>query len=159
MPIKRTILSIKKAHSAHPNSRKASQLKRALLRNDKLASRVFSAASNKQHPLVDKLTWFQLQLDDRSVYSLQDANSFIREYISRNDDEIARLEAECRANRPTPARLSLLQTLRKREQEEHESGSFEMVDLTVCKCLKAFREWSGDYNAIPLLKIIKYKMH
>lgn len=158
MPIKRTIFSVKKASSAHPNSRKASQLKRAFLRNDKLAGRVFSAAHNKQHPLVDKLTWFQLQMDERSVYTSQEASDFIKEYVGRNDEEMKRLESEVRPNRPTPARLSLLQTLRRKDEEEHLNGVFEMVDLTSAKAVATFREWSGDYNAIPLLKIIKYKM-
>lgn len=150
-------MSIKKADSAHPKSRKASQLKRALLRNDKLKGRIFSAASNKQHPLVDKLTWFQLQLDEHPVYTAQEVSDFITEYVNRNDEEIRQLESECRPNRPVPPRLNLLQTLRKKDQEEHESGVFEMVDLTTAKTVKAFREWSGDYNAVPLLKIVKYK--
>jgi hypothetical protein len=157
MPIKRTVFSVKKADSAHPNSRKASQLKRALLRDDKLAGRIHSAATSKQHPLVDKLTWFQLQMDERPSYSLADANHFIVEYVRRNEEEIERLQGECRPKRPVPARLALLQALREREEDEHRTGSFEMVDLTTSKGCAAFRKWSGDYNAMSLLKLIKYK--
>jgi hypothetical protein len=157
MPIKRTLRSVTKASSAHPRSRKASQLNRALLRDSHLSARLQKSLSSKQHPLVDRLTWFQLQLDDRAAYTALQADEFISEYINRHDDEIQHIEASLRPGRPVPSRLLMLRQVKKQDRDLHETGSFEMVDLLSPQSVTVFRAWSGDYNSIDLLKMMRYK--
>jgi translation machinery-associated protein 16 len=156
MPIKRTLLSVKKADTAHPRSRKATQLNRALVRDSHLSARLQKAASSKQHPLVDRLTWFQLQLE-KDFYTPIEVDIFVSQYIDRFNQEMQEIEASLRPGRPVPTRLAMLKHVQKHEREIHENGSFEMVDLLSPQSVAAFKAWSGDYNSISLLKIVRYK--
>ena len=158
MPIKRTLSSIKKAHTAHPNSRKARQVTRAVLRSDRLASKQLDTSQSKHHVLVNKLTWFQLQLDPANpgkTYTKDQVNAMIADYISRNDEEIQNLVDS--TSRVVPKKLALLEELKRQEEKQHSEGQFEMVDLGCAANLRAFLNWNGDYNAVGLLKMAKYK--
>lgn len=119
-----------------------------------MSHNVVATARLKQHPIIDKLTWFQLQIEShQKSFTLEEATDFVQRYVDRNMEEMCSLKVK----RPIPPRYNLLKALREREVHELENGQFEMVELCDEKSISLFRQWNGDYNFLPLMKMRKYR--
>ncbi|KAJ3159168.1 hypothetical protein HDU86_002070 [Geranomyces michiganensis] len=150
---KKKISKIDNAATAHPYSRKATQLRRALNRDDKLHSQK-KAGDVKKTRVVDRMLWFKYALDDNLVAAtLEHAHEIVRMYIGRHDAEIDELVARLRKGRPPPGRLELLRNLRAKDQQEYNNG-IEVPNLTDPKNVVTLKAWEGDYNGLSHIKSI-----
>ena len=154
---KKSISSIKNADSIHPYSRKAHQLKRAHQRMDKLQG----SSLNKQSLRSDKMSLLvflksKLSLDDTSV-SNATLDEWVMDYITRHEKEIKEIESKLRKDRPLPPRLSLLQSLLKKELIEYEEKGIDLPILSDSKNVLSLRRWNEDYNALDQIKLKVFK--
>ncbi|KAJ3270283.1 hypothetical protein HDV01_000398 [Terramyces sp. JEL0728] len=150
---KKTLKNIKGLDKAHPYSRKASQMKRAILRTSTMSTKDSLRQEPKQR-VVDKLLWFKEKAGN--VLPMDELREVIEEYINRNMDEIIELKKNWRQGRPKPSRLDLLENLHSKELQDFKLG-FEVPDLTDSAVIDYYKAWKGDYNAISDIKIIRVK--
>lgn len=78
----------------------------------------------------------------------------IEDYLGRDDDELAKLQAERRAGRPPSTRETLLKQARLAEQGEYASG-FWVPDLQEADTLKALRDWDGSWAGLATMKFVR----
>ncbi|KAI9340776.1 hypothetical protein DFJ73DRAFT_549993 [Zopfochytrium polystomum] len=141
---------------AHPYSRKADQLRRAQVRSDKMEKQK-SAKTVEQRIVVDRMVWFKYALpDDRKVGDVQLAHELVQDYISRNDEDIATLEAQRRPGRPKDGKLVMLEMIRAKDQQEYNSGMM-IPDITRAFNVKMLRSWEGDYNGISRIRMMEVR--
>ncbi|KAH8550351.1 translation machinery-associated protein 16 [Umbelopsis sp. PMI_123] len=150
-----TLKTIKNRDSMHPSSRKAFQLTRVVMRNDRLEQRTRSKETIG-NPKIDRWLWFKFALDDSlPCASSEELHSLIDMYLSRNDDELEKLQAQRKdSKRPKSSRQDLLEALIKKEREEYDKG-FELPDLQNPKNVKILRAWDGDKNSMARIKTKK----
>ncbi|KAJ3123662.1 hypothetical protein HK098_001777 [Nowakowskiella sp. JEL0407] len=138
---KKNIKEIKTAESTHPKSRKAIQMRRSIIRGDKVISKKSVRETERNKACNDAVS------DDQDCASLDELHNFIQLYINRNDEEIERLKGNVRPGRPKPPQLDMLEILKRKDTQEYISG-FEVPDLTDPIQLKLLRAADGDYNAV-----------
>ncbi|ORX80583.1 hypothetical protein BCR32DRAFT_20688 [Anaeromyces robustus] len=154
MPKKLTVKSVKGFENAHPYSRKAHQVQRAMLREEK-NSKTKNAKMAENNLEIEKYQWFREAIPkERANLTKEELTNVVQRYIDRNDEEIENINSTLRKGRPTPPRLTLLKALKKKEQEEFNHGFF-VPDLTIAKNVKTLRNWKDDWNSIKLIKLIK----
>ncbi|CAO3671649.1 unnamed protein product [Umbelopsis vinacea] len=138
-----TLKTIKNRDSMHPSSRKAFQLTRVVMRNDRLEQ-------------LDRWLWFKFALDDTlPCASSDELHSLIQMYLSRNDDELEKLQALRKDNtRPKSSRQDLVEAMIRKEYDEYDQG-FELPDLQNPKNVKILRAWDGDKNSMARIKTKK----
>ncbi|KAJ3181090.1 hypothetical protein HDU85_003795 [Gaertneriomyces sp. JEL0708] len=143
---------IKAVDKAHPYSRKAVQMRRAINREEKLGKQK-SASENKKTRIAERVLWFKYALpEDTPAATNELVHEIIQLYIQRNDDEIQQVQSKWRKNQPKPARLDLLLLLKQKDMDEYRDG-MEIPLLTDAKNVTALRHWDGDYNALPAIKM------
>ncbi|KAI8817951.1 translation machinery-associated protein 16 [Fimicolochytrium jonesii] len=155
MPNNRVIKmsKVKQSEKAHPYSRKAVQMRRAMNREDKLAKNK-SASDVKKTRAVERMLWFKYALDEElTAATKEQVHDIIGQYINRYDLEIAELTENMRKGRPPPARLELLKTLRSKDIQEYNTG-IEVPQMMHPKNVVALRKWEGDYNGIGEIKTV-----
>ncbi|CAO3661761.1 unnamed protein product [Umbelopsis ramanniana] len=147
-----TLKTIKNRDSMHPSSRKAFQLTRVVMRNDRLEQRARSKDSIG-NPKIDRYLWFKFALDDAlPCASSDELHSLIEMYLSRNDEELEKLQALRKdSKRPKGNRQDMLEALVKKEHDEYDNG-FELPDLQNPKIVKILRAWDGDKNSMARIK-------
>ncbi|KAJ1561005.1 hypothetical protein HK405_005222, partial [Cladochytrium tenue] len=164
------VSKISGADRAHPYSRKAGQVRRALHRQDRVA-KTRSAKDADRARAAERLLWFKFALPDdldradtALVHDLAmqlsraglgtgaAAVSASGRYVERNDDEIQRLRDAERPGRPKNGRLVLLEMLRARDLAEYSAG-MEMPDLTSAANVQFLRSWDGDHNSLDRLRM------
>lgn len=97
-------------------------------------------------------------LDPKCVQlSIEQVHELIRQYLSRLDETLTRLQAEQRPDRPKSRRIDQIEVVRKSEQEEYEKAGFEIPDLTCVANLTALRVWDGTKESLNLIKIVRIK--
>eukprot|EP00275_Glaucocystis_incrassata_P000917 EC121156.1.p1 GENE.EC121156.1~~EC121156.1.p1 ORF type:complete len:158 (+),score=20.83 EC121156.1:81-554(+) len=137
----------------HPNSRKAQRMERNEFRKSKVAARKATKEREKDRPLVQKLRWFQEHLPpDKLRYSTADIHALIKEYLSRNDTELQRLE---QLNKKTTGQ-DLLEAAIKHERALYRSG-FAAPDLTNLRNLKRLRDWDGGVNGASNIAMREFR--
>ncbi|KAJ3020503.1 hypothetical protein HKX48_000707 [Thoreauomyces humboldtii] len=150
---KHKISKISKSDTAHPYSRKATQMRRALNRDDKLHKQK-SDNNVKRTRVVERLLWFKYAIEDDTVaLTIDQVHDIIHMYIGRNDDEIEEIVANMRKGRPPPGRLELLRNLRAKDMQEFNVG-IVVPDLTAQKNVAALKSWEGDYNGMGHIKSV-----
>lgn len=154
-------MKVQKPAALHPKSRKAQLRRRGFLRSLKISSQKSSGYTKKCIPLIDRLTWFQLFLSSNQPDSpptpdqIQEA---ITEYINRNDQAIADLEGELRADRPIPKKLLELRELKRMESEEFTTNGIELPVLHSKREFGKLCDWNGDYNSIKQFEMKRYHL-
>ncbi|TPX30729.1 hypothetical protein SmJEL517_g05777 [Synchytrium microbalum] len=150
MPKKLSVKDVK--GSAHPYSRKARQLERSHLREDKLKTGKEVRWASRQK-ILDKAAFFKFAIsDDDSVASADQVHDAVTMYMQRNDKEIARLEAETRPNRPRSKNLPILYSLKEQEEKEYLQGILEIPDLRDADNVKVLKEWNGGEDSFARIK-------
>lgn len=152
---KKTLKSIKNKATAHPYSRKATQIRRALHRNVKIDV-LNSKRSSTQLAIINKQIFFKHAIDPTlPCISKADLLELILMYLSRFDDEINRLTSLQRKDRKTDPKLASLLLVKSSEMEEFKSSGMEVVDLTDKQTVKMVHLWDGDFNFYKTLKLIR----
>ncbi|ORX53889.1 hypothetical protein BCR36DRAFT_323322 [Piromyces finnis] len=154
MPKKLTVKSVKGYENAHPYSRKAHQVQRAMLREEK-NSKTKTAKTAENNIEIEKYQFFRSQVPEgKGRLTLEELTNAIEKYIDRNNEEIENITASLRKGRVAPPRLTLLKALKKKEQEEFDHGMF-VPDLTIVKNVETLRKWKNDWNSIKLIRLVK----
>ncbi|KAL7752264.1 translation machinery-associated protein 16 [Sorochytrium milnesiophthora] len=139
----------------HPYSRKAKQAKRALLRDDRLASSKSKRTTLRTTPTIERFVWFKHAMDpERKSLSFNQLRELADMWLSRHDQEVAELEAENkeRRNGKSKTREELLRAQAKTERSDYEVGGMEVPNLTKEEVVSFLRDWEGDPNQLPLIE-------
>ena len=78
----------------------------------------------------------------------------IDDFLGRDDEELATLQAERRAGRPPSTRETLLKQNQAMEQGEYASG-FWVPDLQDVENLQQLKKWNGEWSGLPTLKFAR----
>ncbi|KAJ3101879.1 hypothetical protein HDU97_000992 [Phlyctochytrium planicorne] len=177
---KKKISKIKGAEKAHPHSRKAVQLRRALARDERIIKQK-GYKNQIQRAAVDRMVFFKFALQDdvkmatnelmhELVELYEEFPSFVLDsslmvenlnpdafqyrsrYITRNDDEIKELQDAQRPGKPKPARLLQLEQQKERDAYEYTVG-FSIPNLLDPHIVNKIRQWNGDYNGLGEIKM------
>ncbi|EGF79990.1 hypothetical protein BATDEDRAFT_5937, partial [Batrachochytrium dendrobatidis JAM81] len=137
---KKSVSSIKGLDKAHPYSRKALQVQRALHRDTELTKKK-ADRDNHKRLAVERLLWFKFAAPDPPAEITEaDVHSIIDMYINRNEDEISQIMSQLRKNRPKPGRLGILESLREKDLAEYNAG-IEIPSLTDTKNVEMLKNW------------------
>ncbi|PVU99437.1 hypothetical protein BB559_000713 [Furculomyces boomerangus] len=153
---KKSLKSIRGKDKAHPYSRKAKQMHRAIERSDKLDDRKDKHLT-KNLPKAQKFVWFKekLKFDDsekKKNLKKEELYELAKEYIQRNDDMVEQIKANRRENRQLTSKDELFIDAVNKEKREAEVNGLEVPTLTESSVFKALMEWDGDLNSIRLVK-------
>ncbi|KAJ3329026.1 hypothetical protein HDU76_008798 [Blyttiomyces sp. JEL0837] len=150
------VSKIKGIEKAHPYSRKADQLRRAYAREERIG-KAKSAKDIEKTRAVDRMIWFKYALpDDVPCADQEMLHDLISQYINRNSAEMTTLQSTIRPNRPKPSKLTLLEMLKSKDQQEYNAG-ITIPDLTDPANVVVLRSFEGDYNALPRIKVISVR--
>uniref|UniRef100_A0A8C4S5I4 Translation machinery-associated protein 16 n=1 Tax=Erpetoichthys calabaricus TaxID=27687 RepID=A0A8C4S5I4_ERPCA len=141
----------------HPYSRKAAQIARGIHQQEK-KDRQKNEKAVRLSSIGEKLLWFQSQLHpDKSVYSRKEACEIIERYLHRFDNELEQIELvnsiKGRQGRQHSAREDVIKHTIEREKMLYEGYGIEIPDILNGKHLKIFREWNGDLQKLPNIKM------
>ncbi|XP_066574129.1 translation machinery-associated protein 16 [Amia ocellicauda] len=141
----------------HPYSRKAAQIARGAIRQEK-KERHRTEKALRLNAIGEKLLWFQSQLDpNKSEYTKADVCELVERYLRRFDGELEQIALvngiRGRQGRQHGSRESALKQAAERERTQYEGYGMEIPDLINSKHLKTFREWSGDLKKLPNIKM------
>ncbi|KAF2001087.1 hypothetical protein P154DRAFT_522071 [Amniculicola lignicola CBS 123094] len=140
--------------SLHENSRDTKRLQRASGRDDKL-NRLTTMREKQNRPYLIRVKHFQTCCQDHDLaFPIDEIQAFISQYLARDDDELATLQAERRAGRPPSTRETLLKQNQVTEQGEYTSG-FWLPDLQDVDNVKMLKEWDGKWASLGQLKFAR----
>ncbi|OZJ06140.1 hypothetical protein BZG36_01018 [Bifiguratus adelaidae] len=150
-----TLKTIKGKDAMHPSSRKAVQVTRVLLRNDRIQAKAKDRIA-MVNPKVERWLWFRDLLgEDTPSIPKADLYTLIEQYISRNDAELEELKTTHRkGQRPKAAREDVLAALIAKERDEYKKG-MEIPDITKPKNVTLLRQWNGDRNSMSRIQTIR----
>ena len=147
--------SIKNLDTAHPYSRKATQMKRVIQRESFMNEKTKHREAPKTK-VLSKIDYFQKQVEGKTSVSLQECHEIIDNYINRNLQEIEELVKNVRKGRSKPNKLVILENLRDSEYLEYDQG-FELPDFVSPEGLKKLQEFCGHFNARDHLIMTRIK--
>ncbi|RDL31894.1 Uncharacterized protein BP5553_09296 [Venustampulla echinocandica] len=136
----------------HENSRDSQRLRRAQMRDDRLA-RVASARKKGDQPLIVRAAFFRevVRENDGNPLELPAIHSHIETFVHQHDEEFSALKKERRAGRPASTREDILRTKIAVDEKEYENG-FYLPDLTDADNVVFLQRWDGDWSYLSTLK-------
>ncbi|XP_033114177.1 translation machinery-associated protein 16-like [Anneissia japonica] len=143
----------------HPNSRKASKLGAKVLRKHRI-ERVHEETNLKRGALIEKLLWFQEQLDsDKTFYSRKELCEIIEKYLRRFDEELEQIDIikslKHRKGRQHASREDVILATLAREKEAYTTSGLEVPDVLSVHGCEIFRAWNGEARYLQTLKLTK----
>ena len=177
------VLSLKKIKGkkehAHPHSRKANQIQRAALRDDRL--RDAGARKDKErYVLINRVGFFKIAvmtatsttgagtmqsdaaetttIGDSNVrsFTIQETRQLIEAYIRRRDNDLEDERKARRPGRPKSTKEDQLSMAIKAEEDEYRSG-FKVPDLSDAHNVLALMQWPGDWGGLNNVKLVEVK--
>ncbi|KAJ2079807.1 translation machinery-associated protein 16, partial [Coemansia sp. RSA 988] len=152
---------IKGKEKAHPYSRKARQISRAMNKESQIArtkeERVKVAMAHGQ-----KQVWFRDRINEEDLleqksWTIEQLAKLVDDYLQRNDEEIEEIEAGRVKGRALAPKDSLFMQVTETEKKEAKLGGIEVPDLTSAFMVKTLRSWDGDVNSVSTIKLINCK--
>ncbi|KXN65300.1 hypothetical protein CONCODRAFT_80802 [Conidiobolus coronatus NRRL 28638] len=133
-----SLKDIKNKDKAHPYSRKANQIQRAIDRSIKV---------EKKKMRAERFLWFSHALDEELISAtMEEVHDLIQTYLDRNEEELSTNSKSFQAD--------MIKLQHAKELKEYEVEGFEVPDLTNMKNVKLLREWDGDVNSIQSIKSV-----
>lgn len=143
-----------KINALHQNSRDAQRLRKADVRDDRVA-RLTAVREKANKQWIDRVGFFKERLPEvLHPLELVEVQALISDYLNRNEEELDHLKAERRAGRPPNTRQTLLEQLRQTEEKEHESGLW-LPDLQDERTLMRLDEWSGEWAGLGVMRFVR----
>lgn len=143
-----------KANSLHENSRDARRLRKAGVRDERVA-RLHSQKNREHHQWTERVAFFKDHLPDTlHPMEVPQIQELIRQYLDRHDVEVAELKAERRVGRPASTRQTLLEQAREMERREYESG-FWVPDMREDQTLLKLDAYGGDWLSLSNMRFIR----
>ncbi|KAI9052415.1 hypothetical protein LZ554_003761 [Drepanopeziza brunnea f. sp. 'monogermtubi'] len=139
----------------HENSRDVQRLKRAEMRDDKLA-KVASGRKKNDRPLIQRAAYFQeaIRANDGKPLELDTIKNLIQAFVHSYDEEFNQLKKERRPGRPASTREDLLRIKIAADEKEYEGG-FYMPDLTDENNVTFLDRWEGSWSYLSTLKWVR----
>ncbi|KAJ2752398.1 translation machinery-associated protein 16 [Coemansia nantahalensis] len=156
---RKRVAKIKGKDKAHPYSRKAQQISRAMKKEASLAQ-AKSARTTAAMGRGQRLVWFRDRLNEddlkeQKAWTKTELAALVAEYLRRNDAEIEALEAKAAGGRALALRESLLVQNDKAERNEARIGGIDVPDVTNAALVRTLRAWDGDLNSTTTIKLIR----
>ncbi|KZT27879.1 hypothetical protein NEOLEDRAFT_1130370 [Neolentinus lepideus HHB14362 ss-1] len=144
----------KKEKIFHPQSRKAAQITRIQLRNNKLSD-ASNKKARKSHAETDFYGfWYHAMPPDGETLTLPTIHDLIKDaWLSRHDAQLEIERFARRKGRPKSTREQQLEETKLREAEEYRTG-MEIPDLTHQANIELFRRW--DQKELAFVQLLRY---
>ncbi|XP_071953728.1 translation machinery-associated protein 16-like [Antedon mediterranea] len=143
----------------HPNSRKANKLGAKVLRKQRI-NRTQEETNLKRGTLIEKLLWFQNELDpDKDMFSKEEMHTIIEKYLHRFDEELEQIDIvkslKHRKGRQHASREDVILATIAREKEIYQLSGLEVPDVLTVHGCEVFRAWNGEARYLQSLKLTK----
>ncbi|KAJ2377574.1 translation machinery-associated protein 16 [Coemansia sp. RSA 2607] len=168
---RKRVSKIKGKEKAHPYSRKARQIARAM-NTESLIARNKSDRLNMAMSRGQKLVWFRDNLDEieyeespentgkdgqKTRWTMHELGQLVDLYLERHEEELEKIDEKKKLGRLlTPKEALFLENI-KVERNEAEISGLEVPDLTDKELVEFLRGWDGDVNSVSLIKKIRCK--
>ncbi|KAG0681793.1 hypothetical protein C6P40_004287 [Pichia californica] len=145
----------KKKKLLHPKGRKAQLLARASLRDERVNKKklLHSMRKSEENLIID---FFQEFINspsqiEKTSFELDDIKDLIKTFIERDNDELEKLKAERRADRPTSKRQDALENRLQQETHYFLTG-WKVPDLRTDENVSRLRSWTGGHGGLTAIK-------
>ncbi|KAJ2049516.1 translation machinery-associated protein 16 [Coemansia sp. S16] len=163
---RKRVSKIKDKEKAHPYSRKARQINRAMHKETSIA-KAKSERINAALGRGQKIVWFRDNMDKgeeeveaklkKKMWTMVELRQLVDVYLERNDEEIETILAKKEEGKNLLQKESLFLQLVDSEVKEAKLAGVEVPDLTNGAVVKALRAWDGDLNSITTIKLVTCK--
>ncbi|KAL2835042.1 translation machinery-associated protein 16 [Aspergillus cavernicola] len=138
----------------HENSRDAKLLRRAGIRDDRVA-RISATMARGRQSYVDRIIYLKEAIPEGTVtFSDDDMSDLITRFINRSVPEIEQLQSERRKGRPPIKREEALLQRTETENKEFKTG-FWIPDLGQEDVVKDLVKWNGHWSGLSNIKFIR----
>ncbi|KAI6909719.1 hypothetical protein KC318_g9043 [Hortaea werneckii] len=138
----------------HEKSRDSLRMQKAGARDDRVA-RVTAVREKANRQWLERIAFFQDRLPDTlHPMDVEQIQTLIQEYLSRDEDELAQIKSERRPGRPPSTRQTVLEQTREMERKEFESG-FWLPNLQDEETLVKLDGWKGDWAGLGVLRFVR----
>ncbi|KAJ2103423.1 translation machinery-associated protein 16 [Coemansia sp. S100] len=163
---RKRVSKIKDKEKAHPYSRKARQINRAMHKETSIA-KAKSERINAALGRGQKIVWFRDNMDKgeeeveaklkKKMWTMVELRQLVDVYLERNDEEIETILAKKEEGKNLLQKESLFLQLVDSEVKEAKLAGVEVPDLTNGAVVKTLRAWDGDLNSITTIKLVTCK--
>ncbi|KAL4240991.1 translation machinery-associated protein 16 [Mactra antiquata] len=145
----------------HPNSRTAKYLQRQANR-DQRVQKTKADTVIKQEQLQQRLIWYQDNMDpQKSAYTKHEVAELTLEYLERFSEELEQIgivnNIGNRQTKQHQARETAIKITQEKEKHEFKTVGIEVPDLINGKSFEYFRNWTGEINFLPQIKLRRSK--
>lgn len=134
----------------HPRSRKAEQLNKKVVHNNKKDKKKIDKKL-KMKPKIERFQWFFKKIDfSKEKLTTEEIKSLIDEYVNEKNQEYEKEESK-KGNLNTTLELK-----RNIENQEYSNNNFELPDLTDSNTMELFKLWNEQSNIFPKLKMKRF---
>lgn len=153
-------LSKQSSGSLHVKGRKFKQLNRATEREIRVKAKKLQYAEKKNHELLFYLHVQETinETKEKATFDAEEMRAIIQEWVSRNDEEIARMESERRPGRPMSNKHQIHIEKRKHDEHVFETG-FNIPDLMDETTVSRVRGWNGTSGSTTAWKFTLITKH
>ncbi|KAL3482431.1 translation machinery-associated protein 16 [Aspergillus californicus] len=138
----------------HENSRDAKLLRRAGMRDDRVA-RISATMSRARLSHKERIIYFRDAIPEGTAsVSDDDMSDLVTRYINRSVPEIEELQSERRKGRPPSKREEALLQRTEAENKEFKTG-FWMPDLGQEDVVKDLAKWNEHWSGLSNIKFIR----
>ncbi|KAJ2883229.1 translation machinery-associated protein 16, partial [Coemansia aciculifera] len=178
---RKRVSKIKDKEKAHPYSRKARQINRAMHKETNIA-KAKSDRINMALGRGQKVVWFRDNMDKddkandsddseeeedeeeevdaklkKKTWTMLELRQLVDVYLARNSGEVETILAKKSEGKNLLQKESLFLQLVESEIKEAKLAGVEVPDLTNGAVVKALRAWDGDLNSITTIKLVSCK--
>uniref|UniRef100_F6TBF1 Translation machinery-associated protein 16 n=1 Tax=Ciona intestinalis TaxID=7719 RepID=F6TBF1_CIOIN len=143
----------------HPNSRTALNIVQQSRRHNLKLNKAKERAS-RLDSIVEKLLWFQSNLESDKCYSKFEYTELVERYFTRFNDELEQIEiirsVGCRKPIQHGARERSIKLAQEHELMLFNSTGLELPDVFNKKNFREFMEWDGTPQTLPRLKLMRF---
>ncbi|RQM08337.1 hypothetical protein DH86_00003834, partial [Scytalidium sp. 3C] len=139
----------------HENSRDSQRLRRAAMRDEKLA-KVASARRKTDQPLIERAAYFQeaIRKNNSQPLGLDAIQALIETFVHQHDEEFDTLKKARRAGRPASTKEDLLRMKIATLEKEYEGG-FYLPELTDEDNVILLDRWEGTWAYLSSVKWVR----
>lgn len=142
------------AKALHENSRDALRIRKAAMRDDRVA-RESKVRKGANEAWLHRVAWFKEHLPDTlHPFDKDQLQAAAKEYLTHLDEEIDELQSQRRAGRPATSRQQLLEQSKDGEKKEYASGLW-MPNLQDEQTLVKLDAWQYDWISLGNMNFIR----
>ncbi|KAJ2820864.1 translation machinery-associated protein 16, partial [Coemansia erecta] len=158
---RKRLSKIKGKEKAHPYSRKARQISRAMNKEALLAKAKVDRI-NTSMARGQKVVWFRDRINEddlkaKKTWTPAELRLLLDEYLQRNDEDVEELRIKKEETRGLSPKETLFLQVVESEIKESKLAGIDVPDLNNGLVVKTLRIWDGDVNSITTIKLVKCK--